>query len=614
LIYVPFLILSISFIFSYSFLHWLLVMQFQLPINEDLVHIWLAACLPWIPIYIWLRPRVKLLILKDKKGNLPYLYLFIAGFTIIITTVIAQNYLSTAAGQLTTLSHIGAINKSPLTKYYKLKYYFIDKQHSAAQRRSEVSGRNNEYLSFYIDVACPILDQSPQIEKDSSQALSIPGGKKALLVVNGKVLSNDTIINILKANDIKTISVLKGAAASALYGNQAPNGVILITTKTLQEIRSEYFAHRIPSAWLGVEFSKSVSNHESDSAKESDYKEFISSVENEFTQKDLGGFVYLDRIGNNSRHKGYLKAIEKDISNLKAPIIFESKNEAFEARNGKSLEWTFGSFGIGIAVWLLMILTPKLNNKEIEKFSDPGKKSEWDSFYTSLLKLRIDKNSNFKATAIIIGLNLLVFIIMAFAGLGFISFEASDLFAWGANYRPAVIDGQWWRLLTSIFLYGGLMHLLNNMYGLFFAAIFLEPVLRSLKYMLAYLFCGLAGSLASIWWHPATIGVGASGAIFGLYGILIVLLITNRVNQSGKKFLLINCLIFTGINLLIGLTGGIDNAAHIGGLISGLFLGIIFYFFTDPPKQKRKYTKRVKPEMTLNDESTESHKSAIGEV
>jgi rhomboid protease GluP len=132
------------------------------------------------------------------------------------------------------------------------------------------------------------------------------------------------------------------------------------------------------------------------------------------------------------------------------------------------------------------------------------------------------------------------------------------------------------------------------MYGLLFVSIFLEPVLGRAKFIIAYFLCGLLASLASIWWHPATLSVGASGAIFGLYGVLTALLTTNKADANSKKGLLINNAIFIGINLIIGFTGGIDNAAHIGGLLAGFIIGYIMYFFIDEPKPKRKYKKRIK--------------------
>src|SRR5690606_16266500 len=140
---------------------------------------------------------------------------------------------------------------------------------------------------------------------------------------------------------------------------------------------------------------------------------------------------------------------------------------------------------------------------------------------------------------------------------------------------PLTTDGQWWRLLTSTFLHGGLMHILANMYGLLFVGIFLEPLLDKKKYMLVYLTTGILASVASIWWYDATVSVGASGAIFGLYGFFLACLLLKVFPPDFGKAFLTSTLVFVGFNLLMGFTGGIDNAAHIGGLVCGFILGLI---------------------------------------
>jgi membrane associated rhomboid family serine protease len=156
-----------------------------------------------------------------------------------------------------------------------------------------------------------------------------------------------------------------------------------------------------------------------------------------------------------------------------------------------------------------------------------------------------------------------------------VSFKGSDLLNWGANFRPLTTDGQWWRLLTSTFLHGGLMHILANMYGLIFVGIFLEPLLGAKKYAFVYLLTGILASVASIWWYDATVSVGASGAIFGLYGFFLASLLLKVFPPDFGKAFLASTLVFVVFNLLMGFTGGIDNAAHIGGLLSGFILGLI---------------------------------------
>jgi len=522
LIYLQFLLVAIGFILSYSLLIWLLVDQFSLlALNEDLVNFWLPFSLPVIPVYIWLRPRIKLLVLKDKRGNLPFLYFFAACLAISAPTIVLQEYLLTATGKLTTVQNISEISQKPITKYYTVANHYIDKQHATVHRRTEVSGRNNEYLTFHLYVACPILNKTPQIDTGNSSNFNMP------------------------------------------------------------------------VAWLGTEYKKGISNHSSDTEKEQAFKELGIEAYNKLKDENLDRFIYLDHIGNNDRRKGYYAAIKSIPQyNGTEPLILEAKNEPFETRNGDKFGWIFKSFGIGAAIWLIMLIFPKFDNVQLKKLPEYNFQNQWGTFYKFISSIKITSKSS--VSIIIIALNILVFTIMVFAGLGFISLDGQDLYAWGANYRPAVISGQWWRLLTNIFLHGGLMHLIFNMYGLLFVSIFLEPILGRAKFIIAYFSCGLLASLASIWWHPATLSVGASGAIFGLYGVLTALLTTNKADASSKKGLLINNAIFIGINLIIGFTGGIDNAAHIGGLLTGFIVGYIFYFYIDDPKPKKSYNKRIK--------------------
>ncbi|WP_200975278.1 rhomboid family intramembrane serine protease [Echinicola sp. 20G] len=181
-------------------------------------------------------------------------------------------------------------------------------------------------------------------------------------------------------------------------------------------------------------------------------------------------------------------------------------------------------------------------------------------------------------TPIILHLNVLIFLIMVLSGVNIFLPESKDLLDWGANYRPMTLEGEWWRLLSSCFVHIGVLHLLLNMYALMYIGLMLEPYLGKTRLLAAYLLAGVAGSVASLWWNELVISAGASGAIFGLYGVFIALLTTNLIHKSTRKTLMASILIFVVYNLLNGLKpeSGIDNAAHIGGLLAGLAIGYGF--------------------------------------
>lgn len=179
---------------------------------------------------------------------------------------------------------------------------------------------------------------------------------------------------------------------------------------------------------------------------------------------------------------------------------------------------------------------------------------------------------------ILLNVNIVLFIIMSLSGVHLFSPDNQDLINWDANFKPITLEGEWWRLFTCMFIHIGIFHLLLNAYALFYIGILLEPYLGKSRFLYAYFFCGLVSSLTSLWWNDFTISAGASGAIFGMYGVFIALLTTRLFEKSVKRSFLTSIGIFVGYNLLYGLApdSQIDNAAHIGGLLSGVVAGYAF--------------------------------------
>ena len=186
--------------------------------------------------------------------------------------------------------------------------------------------------------------------------------------------------------------------------------------------------------------------------------------------------------------------------------------------------------------------------------------------------------SNLYATYGIIAINVVVFILMVMNGAGIFDANAMVHINWGSNYSPLTLSGDWWRLITCIFIHFGIIHLAMNTYALYIAGVYLEPMLGKTKYIVAYLATGVFASLASLWWHSEGVNsAGASGAIFGLYGVFLALLFTNLIPKQMRSSLLRSIGVFVVFNLIYGMKAGVDNSAHIGGLVSGMIIGFIFY-------------------------------------
>lgn len=186
-------------------------------------------------------------------------------------------------------------------------------------------------------------------------------------------------------------------------------------------------------------------------------------------------------------------------------------------------------------------------------------------------------SKSYLITPVIVYSNVLVFIAMVLSGISPLHPTTQSLFQWGGNFRPAVAGGEWWRLVTYIFLHGGAMHLLMNTFALLYIGMFLEPLMGRFRFASAYLLTGVCAGLMSIGVHGFSVGVGASGAIFGMYGVFLSMLTTSHIQKTLRKTMLRSILFFVVLNLLYGLQGNTDNAAHIGGLLSGIIVGYVYY-------------------------------------
>ncbi len=196
------------------------------------------------------------------------------------------------------------------------------------------------------------------------------------------------------------------------------------------------------------------------------------------------------------------------------------------------------------------------------------------------------------ATYALLGINVAVFAAMLAGGVSLTSPRPEQLLHWGADFGPAVLLGnEWWRLVSSAFVHVGLLHLATNMWCLWNLGLLGEPLLGAGGLVAVYVLTGAAGNLLSVAAHPglandgagAAVGAGASGAIFGLAGALIVLLKSSwlPLPPTERKKLRRNVISFAVLNfaLAFGVDIGhfavqFDNMAHLGGFLAGLLLAL----------------------------------------
>lgn len=192
------------------------------------------------------------------------------------------------------------------------------------------------------------------------------------------------------------------------------------------------------------------------------------------------------------------------------------------------------------------------------------------------------------ATYLLVGINCLVFVAMVASRVSFLGPSAEDLLHWGADNAGAVLlGGEWWRIVSAMFVHVGIIHLATNMWCLWNLSLLAEPLLGSVGVLAVYLLTGAAGNLLSTFfnwfrYHNSgvfSVGAGASGAVFGIAGALIVLLKSERLPVPPLELqkLRKSVIYFAAINLLIGFATmipnsivRIDNMAHLGGFACGL--------------------------------------------
>lgn len=192
-------------------------------------------------------------------------------------------------------------------------------------------------------------------------------------------------------------------------------------------------------------------------------------------------------------------------------------------------------------------------------------------------------------TVILVIINVVIFFYLTFLGM---TEDAEFMLEHGAMYVPYILkNGEYYRLFTSMFMHFGFEHLVNNMVMLLLIGRTLEPEIGRIRFLIIYFLSGFCGNICSALWDMSkqefAVSAGASGAVFGIVGAILYVVLCNRghigdISGRGLVFM-------TALSLYLGFTGGgVDNFAHIGGLVSGFVLAVLLYW-----KRKSKYRRNT---------------------
>jgi rhomboid protease GluP len=199
-------------------------------------------------------------------------------------------------------------------------------------------------------------------------------------------------------------------------------------------------------------------------------------------------------------------------------------------------------------------------------------------------------------THVLIALNVLFYLYMVLRGVPAVSPNGLQVLPFGADNARYTLGGQLWRLLASNYIHFGILHLAVNMWCLWGLGRLAEAFYRPKDYILLYTFTGLCSSLLTVVWKPYGVSAGASGAIFGLAGLMLATLQWGKlpISKEAKEQIFKGVLQFAALNLFIGaLQPHVDNAGHIGGLLGGIIVGIVLGKRLDDSESSRRYRRRA---------------------
>jgi rhomboid protease GluP len=360
LIFIPYLIIAVGTLCVYTLFNWFFLIRNEvLLIDKEFVEFFIPAILPWPPLIIWLRPRIKYLKLKVVGRRDPVLNMLMLAWIIIgLTTGLVQSYIVKAAGKLTYLNYPSQIDKKPLTRYYKFGNFYPDKRFANTRVTAGVSGKHRENYDVTIYLTIPLLDKN--IEKipiyKSLPVVSKKSGitDSLLVIVDGEPLPASKLSYINPA-DVQDAVVIRSTESVVLYGKSGADGVLLLTTKGFNNQPRIFKPAINVAAWLCVMYEQRIDNNLSASQKEASYKMFLAQSQNDIHANSFACFTYLDRVSYSNDRKEFEKAVKEANPNLSKPMILVPVYEPFEKRDGNKLFWILGIIGIGSGLFLLIL-------------------------------------------------------------------------------------------------------------------------------------------------------------------------------------------------------------------------------------------------------------------
>ncbi|MFC0515743.1 hypothetical protein ACFFGT_16095 [Mucilaginibacter angelicae] len=363
LIFLPFVFIGFCTVIIYTFLHWLLLIRFNVfTLQDKYADFFIPGAIGLVlPLALLFQKLRRLKPYKTRLHDPITFLIMVGGFTFAVPICISQKYLASATGKLTYLDSMSEVHYLPPTKYYTVRQMYPNKNMAHIKVIFSLSGKNNSDFNMDAYTAVPVFDR---IYPDTNRIATMRNrvNPKTLVIINDS-LSNMSFLKKLPADSVRMMRYVNPSMVMTKYGDAGKYGALAVVTWKYKFKKPPAVIKIAPAAWFVLKYHETVNNSLSLAEKNKEFTLFARNCKATFEHEPLTKFVYLARLPDDDDVINYLAALNsRDDVAMCEQTMLSPVYEPFEKRNGNKLAWIAGSFTIGAALFLLLLQLFRIRN------------------------------------------------------------------------------------------------------------------------------------------------------------------------------------------------------------------------------------------------------------